>query len=199
MTILPLALLLAAVSAAAPKPPISDDPSKPSPIDPATLSPSARAAYEADPAGFARDHGEDLEAMRRWSQDPALGQSECLAAKQDPRTCMESRLNTFREVAKPEQLAVIQSYVKLLPRGVSAPLPTAGSERASSPSGTASQPASATHAPTPTPSPTPAPRQSGARFNAAPAPTQAAEAPAAGGAVDDWMNWFCAKFACART
>lgn len=133
MTILPLVLLLANVSVAAPKPPASGEESAPPKIDPATLSPSARAAHEADPAGFAREHGEDLETMRRWSQDPALGQSECLAAKQDPRSCMEGRLNGMREVAKPEQLAVIQSYVKLLPRGVSAPLPAGGSEKNSSP------------------------------------------------------------------
>lgn len=133
MTILPFVLLLANVSVAAPKPPVPGEEAAPPKIDPATLSPSARAAFEADPAGFARDHGEDLETMKRWSQDPALGQSECLAAKKDPRTCMEGRLTEMREVAKPEQLAVIQSYVKLLPRGVSAPLPTGGSEKNSSP------------------------------------------------------------------
>ena len=132
MTILQLALLLAAVSSAAPKPDVSGEDSAPPKIDPATLSPEARARFEADPAGFAREHGEGLEAMRRWSQDPSLGQSECLAAKQDPRSCMEGRLAEMREVAKPEQLAVIQSYVKLLPRGVSAPLPAAGSEKNSS-------------------------------------------------------------------
>lgn len=132
MTFLPLVVLFAAASSAAPRPPAAGDAPPPAKVDAGTLSASARALYESDPAGFEREHADDLETLKRWSQDPALGQSECLAAKQDPRACMENRLAGLREVAKPEALAVVQSYVKLLPRGVSAPLPAGGSERGGS-------------------------------------------------------------------
>ncbi|TBR21196.1 hypothetical protein EPO15_10900 [bacterium] len=166
MTFLPLAVLLTAAVSAAPRPTSGGDPQPPAKIDAGKLSAQARALYESDPAGFEREHGDDLETVKRWSQDPSLGQAECLSAKKEPRACMESRLAELREVAKPEELAVIQSYVKLLPRGVSAPLPAGGSER------------SASAAPGAGPSAAPAPSLAGFSFGApaaAPGPTRASD------------------------
>lgn len=203
MTILPLAALFVVSAAASIRPTSAEEASPPAKIDPKTLSVEARARYEADPAGFEREHGDDLEAMRRWSQDPSLGQSECLAAKQDPRNCMERRLTQMREVARPEQLAVINSYVKLLPRGVDARLPAAGEDRgAGQASGPTPAPGTAT--PSPRPAPTPSPRQQGAHFNAPPPAqrqTAAPEPAKPGGAmsVDQTLDWLCTYVPCSRT
>lgn len=203
----PLLLLAAASAFALPRPapaPGGDREGRPS-VDPAVLSDEARAAWEADPETFERDHGAALEAHRRWSQDPSLGQAECLEAKKDPRSCMEERTREMSEVVKPSALAVINSYTKLLPRGVSAPLPAAGSERAGAPapSAPARSGAAPAAAPTPAPSPTPAPRQSGVRFNAPPpAQRQASPAPAAPGGgmtTDETVSWICSIVPCART
>lgn len=199
-------LLLAAVSALAlPRPapaPGGDREGRPS-VDPAVLSDEARAAWEADPETFEREHGAALEAHKRWSQDPSLGQAECLEAKKDPRSCMEERTREMSEVVKPQALGVITSFTKLLPRGVSAPLPAGGSERADAPAPAAPSRSAGAPAAASTPSPSPAPRPSGVRFNAAPPPAQrqASPAPAPGGGMstDETVSWICRFVPCART
>lgn len=200
-------LLLAAASAFAspqsPSAPGGDREGRPA-VDPAVLSDGARAVWEADPMAFEREHGAALEAHRRWSQDPALGQAECLEAKKDPRSCMEERAREMGQVVKPEDMAVINSYTKLLPRGVSAPLPAGGSERAGTPAPAAPTVSAGAPAAAPTTSQptTPAPRQSGVRFNAPPpAQRQASPAPAPGGGMttDETVSWICRIVPCTRT
>lgn len=121
MTLPVLAVMLAGLAAAQAR----NVPEGPTtrPVDPASLSPAARAAFEKDPAAFREEHAGDLETLRRWNQDPALGRQECADAGKDPRSCMEGRLQELSQVATPQALAVINSYVKLLPRGVSASIP----------------------------------------------------------------------------
>lgn len=109
------------------------------PIDPASLPPAARAAFEDNPAAFRERYAGDLETLRRWNQDPALGRQECADAGKDPRACMEDRLQELAQVATPQALAVINSYVKLLPRGVSASVP----ETTGKPESSAAQPGTA--------------------------------------------------------
>lgn len=155
MTLPALAALFCVVVAAQPAP--GRGRQKPS-VDPASLSPDARAAYTADPAAFEREHGQDLETLRRWTQDPSLGQTECLEAKKDPRSCMEERVRSLSQVATPEALAVVNSYAKLLPRGVSAAVPERPGQ------GTA-----------PSPGPTPAPAFSLSSTGAPSAPSRASE------------------------
>lgn len=179
MTILPFALLIAAVSAAAPKPPVSGDEPAPPKVDRDALSPEARDAH-------------DRETARRWSQDPALGHSECLDDKQGARKCMEDRLSELKDVAKPEQYAVIQSYVKLLPRGVSAPLPAAGSEKSggSSPAGSQAPASALAFGPAPA-----APRASDFRagpgsVSFAPVPAAPPQTPAPGASPSWWQEQY---------
>lgn len=138
MTLPALAALFSVVVAAQPSPGRSRQ--KPS-VEPASLSAEARAAYAADPAAFEREHGQDLETLRRWTQDPSLGQKECLEAKKDPRSCMEERIQSLSQVATPEALAVVNSYAKLMPRGVSAAVPERPGQGTPPASGPAAAPA----------------------------------------------------------
>lgn len=190
-------LLMLAVSLAAAAPRPAGAPESPAPLDPSVLSPEARSGWESDPAAFEREHGEVLEVHRRWNQDPSLGQAECIAAKREPRPCMEGRLREMSSVLKPQALAVINSYVKLLPRGVEARVPTAGEEGGGGPAEAAPS----------TPgrqAPPSVPKPAGARFNSPP-PARAATAPppAQNGkdisTVDEALNWICSYVPCART
>lgn len=204
MTSAPLLLLSAACALAGPRPSGEPPAGRPDPsdIDPSVLTADARTRWEADPAGFEREHGEDLQAQRRWSQDPALGQAECREARRDPRSCMEERVRSLAGVVKPQALAVINSYVKLLPRGVSAPVPASEADRAEGVPAAAREPA-ASPAPGRQATANP-PRPSGARFNAPPPaqpPAAPAPAPAPGGgmSVDQTLDWLCSFIPCART
>lgn len=201
---LPSLLLLSALAAlAAPRPsaPPAVRDAAPAALDPSLLNPQARAEWEADPEGFAREHGDEIAARQRWNTDPALGHDECRADKSGPRACMERRVGEMSELFAPRGLGVINSYIKLLPRGVTAAVPEGpGFDRRSG-----SPPASAAGGGAPkAPAPSnPAPKEAGFR-NGAPPPTPparqtAAPAPADGWSLDDAVDWLCSYIVCART
>lgn len=197
MTSVPLLLLAASLASGAPRPPGAPDAPSRSPVDPAVLSPEARAEWEADPAAFEKAHGDALEAHRRWNQDPSLGQAECIAAKREPRSCMEGRLREMSAVVKPQALAVINSFVKLLPRGVDARIPAASEEGGGGRADAAPAASASDRRGTPS-----NPKPTGARFNSPP-PARAAPAPPPAGkdvsTVDEALDWICSYVPCART
>lgn len=196
MKLTPLLTLLAAAlpASAIVRPPSGVAPAEKSPpsVDPAALSPQARAAYQADPDGFLKEHADAIAAQQRWSQDPALGQEECLQAKRDPRACMEQRVGQMAEIYKPAQYATINAFVKLLPRGVSAATPDASGlgGAAKAPDGVAAGSPAGSPAPPAAGAPHAAP---GAHFNAPPAAAPPAAAPPAEapGMVDAWVDVWC--------
>lgn len=180
MTLPALTALFAAAVLAQPAP--GRNQQKPA-VDPASLSPEARAAYEADPAAFQREHGADLETLRRWTQDPSLGQKECVEAKKEPRSCMEQRVQSLSQVATPQALAVIDAYVRLMPRGVSAAVPERPGQGSAPTPGPAATPALSFGAPGAPASPSRAsefrPGPNTVTFNAVPSLSAAPAQPAA--------------------
>lgn len=181
--------LAAAQAPAAPQPAMAPA------VDPAALTAEALASRSADRAGFDQENADLLGTYARWNQDPALGVAECQKARQDPRSCMGARLEKMGKLLKPEALGIINSYMRLLPRGVSARVPGQSGPEAEAAGGAPT--AAPAGAPAPRPATSPSGRTPGLKVSDVPA---TAPPPAAGAPPktfkDDWVDAWCRYWGC---
>ncbi|MBI2362209.1 MAG: hypothetical protein HYV15_02350 [Elusimicrobia bacterium] len=186
--------------APAPKPPkpLSAEQSaalKDAGFDSQLMSPSALPADPAKRAEFLQSHKEEYDRFVAWRQDPDL----MFEAERKKPGSADAALARMEAFAKPEELVLLRTRLRLAPRGVSAAVPEgAGFEGRARDSSALNTAPAAAHASSGRASAPPPLLTPGFKTNAPPGPVAPkTEAPQGGDTmVDDWVKAWCKVIGC---